>query len=57
MEIESTEITATDTTEVASDKQTETPPGKLLLGKRVLRHFGVRTAVQTGSYSGLSRRT
>ena len=37
------------------EKQPE-PEGKLLLGKRVLRHFGVRSDVQAGTYSGESRR-
>jgi hypothetical protein len=30
----------------------EAPPRKLLLGKRVLRNFNVRTGVQTGVING-----
>ena len=44
-----------ETVEASTEKQPETE-GKLLLGKRVLRHFGVRSDVQAGTYSGLSRR-
>jgi hypothetical protein len=41
--------TETDT-EVLADKQPEAE-SKLLLGKRVLRHFGVRSDVQAGTNS------
>jgi hypothetical protein len=37
-----------------ADKQPEAE-GKLLLGKRVLRHFGVRSDVQAGTYSSVAR--
>jgi hypothetical protein len=46
------ETPATETTvEPLTEQQTETEEGKLLLGKRVLRHFGVRSDVQAGTAS------
>ena len=32
-----------------SETATETQPRKLLLGKKVLRHFNVRSSIQTGA--------
>jgi hypothetical protein len=50
-ETPSTETTVAPETEQPS----ETEEGKLLLGKRVLRHFGVRSDVQAGTYSVVGR--
>jgi hypothetical protein len=47
----STPETALETTEVSPEEGTQTPTGKLVLGKRVLRHFGVRSDVQAGTAS------
>ena len=53
------ETTATDETAQKSEAEVEKPAqdadGKLLLGKKVLRHFGVRSDVQAGTYSGVVR--
>jgi hypothetical protein len=35
----------------ARSRAVDTEEGKLLLGKRVLRHFGARSDVQAGSFS------
>lgn len=51
---ESTETapeTETATTEITADERPEAEGGKLLLGKKVLRHFGVRSDVQAGGNS------
>ena len=51
---ESTETapeTETATTEITADERPEADGGKLLLGKKVLRHFGVRSDVQAGTAS------
>ena len=49
---ENDQVTETKTEDMAAstEKQPE-PEGKLLLGKRVLRHFGVRSDVQAGTHS------
>jgi hypothetical protein len=48
---------ATEPTTVKDETEqpSETEEAKLLLGKRVLRHFGVRSDVQAGTYSGVKR--
>lgn len=38
-----------ETTNPTIEAVNEAQPRKLLLGKRVLRHFGVRTSIQTGA--------
>ena len=53
------ETTATDETAQKSEAEVEKPAqdadGKLLLGKKVLRHFGVSSDVQAGTYSVVGR--
>ena len=43
--------TETITAETDAEEAAEAQDGKLLLGKRVLRHFGVRSNVQAGTQS------
>jgi len=46
----STPESEVETTEISTGETPKTE-GELVLGKRVLRHFGVRTDVQAGSAS------
>ena len=40
-----------ESAEISNNESPEGEGGKLLLGKKVLRHFGVRSDVQAGSFS------
>lgn len=44
-----------ESAEISNNESPEGEGGKLLLGKKVLRHFGVRSDVQAGTYSGVVR--
>jgi len=45
----------TEATKTTDETPTEAPAKKLLLGRRVLRHLNVRSAVQTGTISARLR--
>ena len=54
-ETTATNDSASEESAAEVEKPAQDAEGKLLLGKKVLRHFGVRSDVQAGTYSVVGR--